>query len=73
MALRSQLMPIILLIVASIIGSFVSGPGLPTALMEVRLPLVLLLVVALGYLQLQVQLSRTGSRGRTTGRRGGAA
>lgn len=54
MSLRPQLIQIILLLVVLIVASFVARPGLPVALIEVRLPLVMVLAVALGYLQLQL-------------------
>ena len=57
MSLRSQLIQIILLLVVLIVGSFVARPGLPVALMEVRLPLVLVLAVALGYFEFQRRLN----------------
>lgn len=58
MSLRSPLIQIIVLLVGLIIGSFVDRAGLPVALMEVRLPLVLVLVIAVGYLELQLRQSR---------------
>ena len=55
MSLRSPLIQIICLLVGLLCVSFVARPGLPAALAEVRMPLVLVLVVALGYLELQLR------------------
>ncbi len=55
MSLRSPLMQIICLLAGLLCVSFVARPGLPTALEAVRLPLALVLAVALGYLALQLQ------------------
>ncbi len=53
MSWRSPLIQIMCLVVGLLCVSFVAWPGLPEALAEVRIPLVLVLAVALVYLALQ--------------------